>query len=134
VIVLRRPDGQQWTWRWALPRWSVTLVGAVVIFRFGFGLSWPATFTFVGIVILGAAVYWRAFKWKLPPNSRRARFLTRIGKRKLVAVCGRCGWRGEIAALTRSEDGGGTALLCPVCGRQVGHSVTNASTPRREAL
>jgi len=134
VIVLRRRDGQEWTWQWARPRWSVTLVAAVVIFRFGFRLSWPATLVFVVIVIVGAAVYWRAFKWKLPTNSRRARFLTRIGKRRLVAVCRQCGWRGEIAALTRSDDGGGTALLCPICGHQVGHSVTNASTPPRAIL
>ena len=112
----------------------MTLVAAVMIFRFGFRLSWPATFTSVVIVIVGAAVYWRVFKWKLPTNSRRARFLTRIGRRKLVVVCSQCGWRGEIATLTHSEDGGGTGLLCPVCGHQVGHSVTHASTPAREVL
>jgi hypothetical protein len=134
VTVLRRPDGQRWTWQWALPRWSVTLVAAVLIFRVGFHLSWSATVTLVVIVIVGAAAYWRAFKWKLPPSSRRALFLTRIGKRKVMAVCRQCGRRGEIATLTRSEDGDGTALLCPVCGHQVGHSVMQASAPPPEAL
>ena len=101
-----------------------------MIFRFGFRLSWPATFTFVVIVIVGAAVYWRVFKWKLPTNSRRARFLTRIGTRKLVAVCSQCGWRREIATLTHSEDGGGTASLPSLRspGRAFSHAREHAGT------
>jgi hypothetical protein len=103
------------------------LVAAVLLYRVGFGLSWSTTVALLIVVIVGGAFYWRAFRYKLPATSRRARFLTRVGGAKLRAACTECGWRGEISALTRRSTGdGGIVLLCPSCGREVGHSLAHA--------
>lgn len=123
---LRQQDGRRWTsHRWEARALS-TLVAAVLIYRFGFGLSWSATVGLLLVVIVGAALYWRAFRYKLRPTSRRARFLTRVGGAKLRAACTQCGWRGDISALTRSTGDGGTVLLCPSCGHEVGHALAHA--------
>lgn len=100
-----------------------TLVVGALVFRLGFGLSWSATAALLVVVVVGAALYWRTFRYKLPPNSRRARFLMRIGRAKLRAACAECGWRGDISALTRRTEGQGFVYLCPSCGHEVGHSV-----------
>ena len=100
-----------------------TLVVALILFRFGFGLSWSATLALLVVVVVGGALYWRAFRYKLPPNSRRARFLIRTGRAKVRAACTACGWRGEGSSLTRRDEDGRVAHLCPACGHEVGHSV-----------
>ena len=126
-MALRQQDRKQWTWQRWVPRVLSTLVAAVLLYRVGFGLSWSATVALVIVVVVGGALYWRAFRDKLPPTSRRARLLTRVGGAKLRAACTGCGWRGEISALTRSSTGdGGIVLLCPSCGHEVGHSLAHA--------
>jgi len=114
---------QQQTWRRAVPRMLATLIAAVLLFRFAFGLSWLATVALLIVVIVGGALYWRAFRYKLPPNSRRARFLIRTGRARVRAACTACGWRGEFSLLTRRSDGGQVVYLCPACGHEVGHAV-----------
>jgi DNA-directed RNA polymerase subunit RPC12/RpoP len=116
-------DVQQGTWRRAVPRMLSTLVAGLLIFRFGFRLSWSATIALLVVVVGGGTLYWRAFRYKLPPNSRRARLLIRTGRAKLRAACTECGWRGEISSLTRRSDEGRVVYLCPTCGHEVGHSV-----------
>ena len=116
-------NSQQRAWRQAVLRMLATLVAAVLLFRLAFGLSWLATVALLVVVIVGGALYCRAFRYKLPPNSRRARFLVRTGRAKVRAACTACGWRGEISSLTRRSDGGQVLYPCPACGHEVGHSV-----------
>lgn len=118
-----RSKAPQPTWRRAVPRMVLTLVAGALLFRFGFGLGWSATAALLVVVIAGGALYWHLFRYKLPPNSRRARFLIRTGRAKLRAACTTCGWRGEFTSLARRDDEGRAVYLCPACGHEVGHSV-----------
>jgi hypothetical protein len=50
-------------WQRRVPHVLSTLGAAVLLYRFGFGLSWSATVAFLVVVIVGAALY-HAFRYR----------------------------------------------------------------------
>lgn len=101
----------------------LTLLAAVLIYRLAFHLSWSATAAFLVVVVVGAALYWRLFRYKVPlTTSRRGRRLLRSGAVKVNVKCGSCGWRGDFLSLTSRAGEGGVEYFCPACGREVAHS------------
>jgi hypothetical protein len=102
--------------RYAL-RFAAVLVAGVLVYHFTFGLSWSATAVMLVIVaVLGLLLH------QYNRRHNRARLLEAVSKSNVQAVCRGCGWRGEMSALRQENDHGGIALLCPVCGHQVGHT------------
>ena len=93
------------------------LLASALVYHYRFGLSWSATAVALGIVAISCLLLRQHIR-----RRSRARLLEAVNKSTAQALCGGCGWRGEISALRREDEHGGIAFLCPVCGHQVGHT------------
>ena len=111
------------TWRQTALRVVSTIAVAIIVYRRLFHLSWSATAILTAVVLVGGALYWRLFRYKVPLlNSRRGRRLMQSGRMKVTVTCGACGWRGNFLEMTSRQGEGEVDYFCPSCGREVGHT------------